>query len=678
MVNLTMLNIKFNEDLFKIGSWGISLLDLIITAVCLILLVVTLVVIISKIKKENRERVESQGALDANAKTSKQLKKEERANKKILDKSSATLPVSSADALTNLLGFDPYSQIETQACEIAETYYDKEQDTEDMRSLRLKMNQASQCEKKVTLLRERLNKIRYEIGKVSRFIRDNRVVIASAVAVSDKLHTELTALTVDKKAQKANRASIERVSAQLQASNRTANELTREVDLRSEEDRKLKDAQAFVTAEIARTEQELSFVNKEIDTLNETVGVELKRIESENRARELMTKYRELKPLLIAVNVSLREINKLDASLADIHEEKHSLREKISAGMEELKVSYGALEAEQCSQKLSKLNERMIELDQNEEKLIRRKEERIEEFKINKRKANEFLDAEKYEFNDIVSAEDKVVGELEYEQLRLDYETRKYNAFVAQRTAQEKYDETLAKKVKNSKRNAEAYKRHEEELKVTLDELKKARAEYEKASADCDKVLPTISPSSLVRSGTGVISKERLAKRNDEMTKQTPERKRENKVDELAPTRYPRASSVQSRTRNTFAPLSTQSNSNKLRQLMARLNELERMAIQEKENRALMRMETGASNQSKIERRRAQIVALRKNLNYIDSESSAREFKRKLYAISLSLDEEEASDNVLSEMIRRTMNEATRLGERATHGNGYDGSNGRK
>ena len=68
---------------------------------------------------------------------------------------------------------------------------------------------------------------------------------------------------------------------------------------------------------------------------------------------------------------------------------------------------------------------------------------------------------------------------------------------------------------------------------------------------------------------------------------------------------------------------------------------------------------------NKIERRKAQVVNMRKNLKYIDSPRAAREFKHKLYQLSISLDEEELSDNVLSEMIRRTMNEATYLGEKA-------------
>lgn len=106
---------------------------------------------------------------------------------------------------------------------------------------------------------------------------------------------------------------------------------------------------------------------------------------------------------------------------------------------------------------------------------------------------------------------------------------------------------------------------------------------------------------------------------------------------------------------------------------MNRLNELERIALREKEQRAMMRggdyAPSPMSKANKIERRKAQVVAMRKNLKYIDSPQSAKEFKQKLYRLSISLDEDEMSDNVLAEMIRRTMNEATVLGERAGRGN---------
>ena len=111
-----------------------------------------------------------------------------------------------------------------------------------------------------------------------------------------------------------------------------------------------------------------------------------------------------------------------------------------------------------------------------------------------------------------------------------------------------------------------------------------------------------------------------------------------------------------------------------LRRLMERLNELERIALREKEQRALNRREQdfAAPAVNKIERRKAQVVAMRKNLKYIDSPRAAREFRHRLYQLSISLDEDEMNDNVLSELIRRTMADAAYLGDKAMEKRGRD------
>ena len=77
-------------------------------------------------------------------------------------------------------------------------------------------------------------------------------------------------------------------------------------------------------------------------------------------------------------------------------------------------------------------------------------------------------------------------------------------------------------------------------------------------------------------------------------------------------------------------------------------------------------MNTGVEG-DKIERRKLELIALRKELNFINSPSSANEFKRKVHSFAMRLDEEEMRDNLLNEMINRTINEATARGERGNN-----------
>ncbi len=685
--------------LFQIGNYTVSLADVIVAAVCVVGLTLLLVFIISDIKKQSGKKVvfpERKDASDEKAADSELNeaaakaasgsgasaigvigaadKKQAKRAVKAAVRASKNAPAEKPDPVVALLGFDPYSPVDVEGCEIAETFYDAAQETEDMRVLREKMRVAAGMERKVSELKTRQEKVIYELGKVSRYLRDNRVVIVSAEAVGEKLKQELNSLTADKKTAKKNKDSIMRVSSELENSARTAEELRRNVELKGAEEKMLKEAQSYLGAEISRAERDLSFVNADIDRLNDSVGLELKKIENDNRARALMNKYRELKPLLVDVNSAFRAIGRLDASLNDVHASKHELRVKLDGLMTDLKTAYGPGEAQLMSQKVGEINKRMLVLDAEEENLIRKKEDQISEFKSAKRRANEFLDGEKYELEDIVVAEDKVVGELEYEQLKTEYETKKNETAARYAAAQSKYDQIISRKVK-FKKNQDAQKRaYEEEIQSALKELKAARTESEKAANDFDRILPSLSPMSLIASGSGVISKERLSRRASVGTDRdliAAERVRREtaasvKTEASSVKDEPAVYPIRQPSAGKSANLPARPSASQLDRLMNRLNELERIAVKEKEQRALARAGREYSvPMNKIERRKAQVVNMRKNLKYIDSPRAAREFKHKLYQLSISLDEEELSDNLLSEMIRRTMNEATYLGEKA-------------
>lgn len=696
--------------LFTIGNYTVTTVDLIVAAVCVVGLISFLIFIIHDMKKnpggvKSSDKSRKGGAAVSSAETKDALYPEEAGkgkNKKQKNKvgkeekaaKKQSDVLSDSDPVVALLGFDPYSQPEEETCEITEEFHDSDQETEDMRVLREKMKTAAGIEKKISVLKSRGEKVRYELDKASRYLRDNRVVIASAETVEQKLRAELVALTADKKTAKRNKETVLRVSGELDNSVRTAEELKKNVAARSNDEKLLKEAYSYLMAEVARSERDLSFVNSDIDRLNESVGAELKRIENDNRARALMTKYAELKPLLVDANSSYRAITKTDVQLNEVHAQKHELRQKLDGLMNELKTAYGVAETQLLSQKVSELNKKMIVLDAREEELIAAKENKIAEYKAAKSKANEFLDREKYDLEDIVVAEDKVIGELEYDQLKSEYEQKKNETAARYAEAQKKYDSVISRKVK-FKKNQESEKRvYEEEIQSALKALKAARQESEKAAADFDRILPSLSPMSLVTSGSGVISRERTSKRASAGVQKdllAAERVRkdvnlENTVSSVKtsssevysagydkePKDFINEVPVYPPRRNDNLPATP--TSVQLRRLMERLNELERIALREKEQRALIRREQdfAAPAVNKIERRKAQVVAMRKNLKYIDSPRAAREFRHRLYQLSISLDEDEMNDNVLSELIRRTMADAAYLGDKAMEKRGRD------
>ncbi len=670
--------------LFTIGDFQVTLnllIDVVVALLCIVILIVFGVHISKDIKKQNKARRERKSEENQTAGESKKAINETKAERKARIKSEKAAKkaakktkrveqeVAPVDPVVSLLGFDPYSAIESETCEIAETFYDVEQETEDMRILRERMQVARITEKKIAVLNERLSKVKYELEKISRLLRDNKVVVSTATTVSDRLKDEIATLTSDKKTAKKNKAEIASLRAELEKNETLMSGIVGLVDKKNNEERLLRDVQNYLSAEISRTERDLSFINTDIDRLNESVGAELRKIENDNRARALMSKYRELKPLLETVNRIYVEIKELDEKLGVIHEEKNKLKNKLSTLMDELRQSYGAKDASGVARRISEINSLIVKADEEEERFIKEKEDKIVAFRAAKTKANEFLEREKYDDDDIVLAEDKVVGEIEYEKVKKEYELVREKTAKEYEEAQKKYDAISTRKVRFGKKQEAEKRAYEEELSEALTALKKARTANEKAIVDCESVLPSLSPDSLVKSGSGVMSKERISKRTEQNrdkfgeTRERIRRIRQESAERessIRSARYP----VPPKGRSS-APIARDSSADRLAVLLERLSELEEIARREEEKRARrLAYFDSLSIPERIEKRKAEVISLRKRLHYIKNAQEANEFKRKLYKYSLSLSEEEMSDTVLSEMIHRLMDEATALGEK--------------
>lgn len=666
-------------DLFTVGDYTVTLFDAIVGAIAIVALLIFLIYIIvdiykqskasaQKKKKKEKPPVVREDADEVTTDAPRKPVESERApkkEKKSLFSRKRKVVEPPVDPLVKLLGFDPYAPVTDESCEITETFYDAEQETEDMRILRERVQVAKITENRIKQLKDRVAKVRYEAEKIARYIRDNKVVIVSTTTVNTRLRDEITALTLDKKSAKHNKVMVEELKHQLEKNESLAGSLIKKVEEKTAEEQLLRDVYNYLSADISRNERDLSFINSDIDRLNETVGAEIKKLESENRAREFMKKYHQLRPLLESVNLLYREIKDLDDTLASLHTQKNELRRQLSLCMEEFKHSYGANETGSVAKKVSDINAQIVLADNEEEDTIRQKEEKIEQFKQAKIKANEFLDSESYELEEIIIAEDKVVGELEYAVIKKEYETRKEKCAREYVEAQKRYDEISTKKVHRiSKKRA-----HEEQLSFALNELKRARSAHEKAISDCERTLPALNPMLLVRSGSGVISKERTSRRTE--TEKTKKEMFSQNASVTATAYFEEKKTAPSLTqrenRGDNLPATRQTDNERLNALLRRLSELEeiaRRAQQKREQKKKLASSEFTDDSARIENGRSQVVEMRKGLRYITNTASANEFKRKLYAYSQELDEDERNDEVLMEMIQRTMDEATALGEK--------------
>ena len=662
----------------KIGGYEIKVSTLIAAAVAIILLALTLVLIIKDIKKQKRLAEEGADELPSDEKKSA---KTEKPSQKKPKKRGSEPPAPSP--FVAMLGFDPYSPVEVSAVTEPATVGDQE--TEEMRVLRERMQVARQTEEKIAKLGDRKDRVQVEIDKVGRFVRENNAVISAAEAVGDKLREELATLTATKKIARKNKEDLARLNAELSANARTIAELNSRIADKNNEGKLLAEAINYLSTEISKNERDLGFINSDIARLNGKVGAEMKRIEESRRAKEIERKLSAFKPILTEVNSADAEIRRINDRLAELTVKKRELSDKLAVLMNRLRTSSGAIESGDVSLGVNEINRIVAKVDAEESELINRKETLARTLRDARARAYEYINRENCTTEEVVIAEDAILAEIEANAKFAELERRRNETAAAYEEARVNYDELSAKKAKfRGEKDRRAY---EERMSEAIDKMRTARADAEVAKADAVG-FDAGATENLVASGSGVISRELNGKNeptaeiapkvSDYRTSQPeldifnePKRAREYGYDNAAPA-YPRGDERRygysaptyyggyyggygSGGNLPVAPIDNAT----LARMLNRLRELEAVAARAAERKAAMQPAS-----DKIERKKAQVVAMRKNLRYVDGPATAAEFKHKLYSFSLSLDAEEMNDPVLSEMIRRTMDEATALGER--------------
>ena len=662
----------------KIGGYEIKVSTLIAAAVAIILLALTLVLIIKDIKKQKRLAEEGADELPSDEKNSA---KTEKPSQKKPKKRGSEPPAPSP--FVAMLGFDPYSPVEVSAVTEPATVGDQE--TEEMRVLRERMQVARQTEEKIAKLGDRKDRVQVEIDKVGRFVRENNAVISAAEAVGDKLREELATLTATKKIARKNKEDVARLNAELSANARTIAELNSRIADKNNEGKLLAEAINYLSTEISKNERDLGFINSDIARLNGKVGAEMKRIEEVKRAKEIEQRLAAFKPILTELNSSDAELRRINARLDDLAVRKQELSSSLGALMNRLKSSSSAGESGDVSVKVNEINRLVAKADEEENELINRKETLTRRFRELRDSAYDYIRRENCAPEEIVIAEDAILAEIEAKAKFEELDRRKKETAAEYAEARAKYDELSAKKVRF--RNEKDRRAYEERMSDAIEKMRFTRTAAEDAKAEAEG-FDVSDAGKLVRSGSGVISRELNGKNeptaeiapkvSDYRTSQPeldifnePKRAREYGYDNAAPA-YPRGDERRygysaptyyggyyggygSGGNLPVAPIDNAT----LARMLNRLRELEAVAARAAERKAVMQPAS-----DKIERKKAQVVAMRKNLRYVDGPATAAEFKHKLYSFSLSLDAEEMNDPVLSEMIRRTMDEATALGER--------------
>lgn len=626
-------------------------------------------------KSEKDKRKQAKLAAKQAKAEAKAEKKEEKLRKATAKKLRKYNIESEVEPIVVLLGFDPYSPVDLSGYSVStDKYVDIDMDTDEIRELREKRRSSQFTAVKVRELNGRLLKVRAEIKKQQRVREDKSLIVSSTSAVVEKLTQEYNALSADKKMRKANKNRLALIQVELSEQEATIAQAKADTRRSAENEALIKEAESYLVMEVARVERELDSINADVARLDKIVGVDIKKLDRDNRGRSIMEKFPELRPMLVKINAAYREVDRLDGELTSAHTKKYEVKAKLDGKLEELNASTDAKRTSEVSAEVSALNRQLVACGAEEDRILAAREAKTVEYKETKAAMTAFIESGKCAFGDIVAAEDKVVSELTFDELKTQYLGKQRATATELERAKSNYDSITTRKVKFKKHDEEKRRQYEKEIQAAHSVLQVAREEAEKANDDVKNVLPRLTPLTLYKEGSGVIYRDYMAKNfgNEEIQSQDDflaASKREQPEKSSTETAgLPELPVATQNPAGNVPAIRESASSGDYAKLMRQLDDLKRLVMAEKQQRKFMREQDiayGDEQMSKIEQRKVQIVNMRKNLKYINSPAAAEEFKEKLRRLALTFDEEEMNDAVLNEMIRRTMKEATYRGQRA-------------
>ncbi|MDE6398413.1 MAG: hypothetical protein K2L51_03740, partial [Clostridiales bacterium] len=143
---------------------------------------------------------------------------------------------------------------------------------------------------------------------------------------------------------------------------------------------------------------------------------------------ELNIKLETLNPLMHTVNVLDGEIKVLVAKIENATGEKDSRKTRVAALQNELLSTTDATKINDISNAIRDLNKEISDLDRGATSNTTLKSNKGIEMASARRKANEFIDKEQIELEDVITAEDAIIAAIAHEKLMQEVEAEKTRA----------------------------------------------------------------------------------------------------------------------------------------------------------------------------------------------------------------------------------------------------------
>ncbi len=213
----------------------------------------------------------------------------------------------------------------------------------------------------------------------------------------------------------------------------------------------------------------------------------LSRLEQVRAKQEMEAKIDELSPMLVTVNSADYEIRQLQNISEHLEKEREKLKSEVSIAKSQILGANDFDVINTLNTQISDANARLSEIEKEITKSTRRKSELNVEFNAARRKANDYVEKNEIPLEELIPAEDLVIGNIELDIHKTNIEAERDDAEKRVAEAQAVYDDLTASSADVTMiamEIASNIKDLEDELAKTQSELDEINAQMESASDD--------------------------------------------------------------------------------------------------------------------------------------------------------------------------------------------------
>lgn len=339
-------------------------------------------------------------------------------------------PAPQIDPLIAVLGFDPSDPV------IADVKREEPQDdwTDEIKKLKEAEYNNQRLRAELAIIDSRIEAITAATGKTETEIADANALIeelAQGIKESEqKLDDKNTDMAVERR--KSAKEAIGKEIAEL------------EEKIQSDKDAvsgKRSEAEAGngLLVRIKEVSEEYADKKEATEALVATSDLELEAARADaQRAADLAEKARKqamlneqletLDPMMLKVNTLDGEIKELVAAIEEAARDKDSAKTRVAMLQNELLSTTDSSKITELSGVIKDINKEISDLDRGVTANTTLKTNKGIEMSSVRRKANEFIDKEQIELEDVIAAEDKIIGKIAHEKLMKATEDEKATA----------------------------------------------------------------------------------------------------------------------------------------------------------------------------------------------------------------------------------------------------------